>query len=405
MLASQTIPASQISGLEYQTVEVATSPLNQRPIINFSNLFAASDDSINGRTTITLNNNNTSGAATYGSATQVAQVFVDSAGLIIAVSNVTITGVTPGGTPGGDLSASVPYPNPLVATVGGKTAAAIATTVTTVAAATNANTASTIVYRDPSGNFSAGTITASLTGNVTGNASGTAAAITGNLGGAVTSVGMTTTIATVNSNVGTFGDSSTATHAPHMTVNAAGQITAISSVAISGTPPGGSAGGDLGSSYPSPTVVSVGGGATLATAIASSVSATSNATALATDSLLAQRDSKGGCGFTTLEQTIATVSPSATPTFDLSQGTIQQITVSANITAITTTNLGVGQFVVLDFINSTGTPYTVQYPSNFYMTGGASNVVTMGTTSSGHNAQLFYCDGTNLYGLGNFRTS
>jgi len=43
-------------------------------------------------------------------------------------------------------------------------------------AATNANTASTIVQRDGSGNFSAGTITASLTGNASGNA-GTATAL------------------------------------------------------------------------------------------------------------------------------------------------------------------------------------------------------------------------------------
>ena len=46
--------------------------------------------------------------------------------------------------------------------------------------ATNANTGSTIVFRDASGNFSAGTITATfsgnLTGNVTGNTSGTASA-------------------------------------------------------------------------------------------------------------------------------------------------------------------------------------------------------------------------------------
>ena len=39
--------------------------------------------------------------------------------------------------------------------------------------ATNANTASKIVKRDGSGNFSAGTITAALTGNVTGNVTGT----------------------------------------------------------------------------------------------------------------------------------------------------------------------------------------------------------------------------------------
>lgn len=49
--------------------------------------------------------------------------------------------------------------------------------------ATNANTASTIVARDGSGNFSAGVITATvtgnITGNVTGNVSGTALNITG----------------------------------------------------------------------------------------------------------------------------------------------------------------------------------------------------------------------------------
>ena len=49
-------------------------------------------------------------------------------------------------------------------------------------AATNLNTASTLVFRDSSNNFSAGTITASLTGNV----SGSAASFTGSLSGDVT---------------------------------------------------------------------------------------------------------------------------------------------------------------------------------------------------------------------------
>ena len=49
-----------------------------------------------------------------------------------------------------------------------------------VNAATNANTVSTIVKRDGSGNFSAGTITATLTGNVTGNLTGD---VTGNATG------------------------------------------------------------------------------------------------------------------------------------------------------------------------------------------------------------------------------
>ena len=46
--------------------------------------------------------------------------------------------------------------------------------------ATNANTASTVVKRDASGNFAAGTITATLTGNVTGD-------VTGNVTGTVSS--------------------------------------------------------------------------------------------------------------------------------------------------------------------------------------------------------------------------
>ena len=142
-----------------------------------------------------------------------------------------------------------------------------------VDAATNANTASTIVKRDGSGNFAAGTITAALTGNAstatsaatlttarniggvsfngsadinlpgvneggTQNTTGSAAtlttgrtiAITGDL--AYTSASFngsanvtgTGTLATVNSNVGQFGST---TAVPVITVNAKGLVTAI----------------------------------------------------------------------------------------------------------------------------------------------------------------------------------
>ena len=52
--------------------------------------------------------------------------------------------------------------------------------ITITSNATNLNTVSTIVARDASGNFSAGTITAALTGNVTGNVTGTSGSTTGN---------------------------------------------------------------------------------------------------------------------------------------------------------------------------------------------------------------------------------
>ncbi len=61
-----------------------------------------------------------------------------------------------------------------VNSVGTSTAANIHSAELLANAATNLNTASTIVKRDASGNFTAGTITADLTGNVTGNVTGSA---------------------------------------------------------------------------------------------------------------------------------------------------------------------------------------------------------------------------------------
>ena len=69
---------------------------------------------------------------------------------------------------------------PTVNSVGGVNSSTIGSINTTINAATSTNTVNTLVKRDASGNFSAGTVTAALTGNVTGNVLGN---VTGNLAG------------------------------------------------------------------------------------------------------------------------------------------------------------------------------------------------------------------------------
>jgi hypothetical protein len=97
---------------------------------------------------------------------------------------VTSTMIANGTIVNADINASAAIADTKLATI--STAGKVSNSATT---ATNANTASAIVARDASGNFTAGTITANLTGtasNVTTNA---------NLTGDVTSVGNATSIA------------------------------------------------------------------------------------------------------------------------------------------------------------------------------------------------------------------
>ena len=158
----------------------------------------------------------------------------------LAYSHVSGTGKLYIGRPGGgsgDIDA-----------IGGKYYTDIIT------AATASNTASKLVLRDGSGNFSSNVITANsfvgpltgaVTGDITGNADTATAwetarnlSLTGDATATLSAVDGTAavsaalTLATVNSNVGSFGGT---TAIPVLTVNAKGLVTAASTVAISST--------------------------------------------------------------------------------------------------------------------------------------------------------------------------
>jgi hypothetical protein len=143
---------------------------------------------------------NTTGFTAQGTTGQVltsggtsSPAWIDQSSLVVGTAT-NFSGSLSGDVTGNQNATSVSL-------VGGVTAANVATGSNAANAATNLNTVSTIVKRDASGNFSAGTITASLSGNSTTATSATTATTATNIDGGLagslpyqTAVATTTTL-------------------------------------------------------------------------------------------------------------------------------------------------------------------------------------------------------------------
>jgi hypothetical protein len=165
--ATSTFVSSVTTDSYGRVTSVETSDLIQGLATTDSPTFVTVTAALSGNATTATTLQNARTIALSGDVT-AAGVSFDGSGNITLTTAMANDSVDLGTHTTGDYVASVGVSGTGLTVVGTGEGAAV----TVTSNATNLNTAGTIVARDGTGNFSAGTITASLTGNVTGDVTG-----------------------------------------------------------------------------------------------------------------------------------------------------------------------------------------------------------------------------------------
>jgi hypothetical protein len=282
----------------------------------------------------------------------------------VTISNAGVTAIASGVIVDADINASAAIVDTKLATIatGGK----VSNSATT---ATSANTASAIVARDGSGNFTAGTITAALTGNastVTTNA---------NLTGDVTSVGNATSIATgviVDADV----NASAAIAGTKIAPDFGSQIIATT--------------GSIELGHASDTTLSRSAAGVLAVegVVIPSISSTSTLT----NKTLTDPAIVG-----TILEDVFTITDGAAFEVDPGNGSVQLITLGASRTP-KATNFAAGESITL--MVADGTAYTLTWTDATWGSGGVTWVGGTAPTlaTSGYSVIQFWKVSTTVYG-------
>jgi hypothetical protein len=209
-------------------------------------------------------------------------------------------------------------------------------------------------------------------------------ALTGDVTGSVSGNSIPTTLATVNSNVGSFGS---ANSIPVVTANAKGLTTAVSTVQPNPTQVNGVS---FPASPSTNTIPVVTGSNTITyeavpgSAIASNTIAFSNLNSAAiattsqylndTSSLLLQSDQVwGAAGW-------VTVTFSATTTLDFSTFINMKETLTSNVTFANPSNVKAGQVGIMQIIQGTG-GQTASWGTNFHFPGGSAPTLSTGSAA------------------------